>query len=167
MKPASGRVLIADDEPHVRELLRDFLAAQGYEATTVATGAEALAAVPTLQPDAILVDMLMPGLCGSDVLDALHRADITVPVILISGHQVAVREGFFVSFTTPASPIPSTRAGRRGSKQTPSTACGRRLAARHTRGESKRTSCLHQIERGRTVLLGFSAALFDVALANL
>jgi CheY-like chemotaxis protein len=38
MKVAASRVLIADDEPHVRELLRDFLAGQGYEVTTVATG---------------------------------------------------------------------------------------------------------------------------------
>jgi CheY-like chemotaxis protein len=95
MKPASGRILIAEDEPHVRELLRDFLAGQGYEVTTVATGAEALGAVATFQPDTILVDMLMPGLSGTDVLDALRRAGVTVPVILISGHHVAVREGFF------------------------------------------------------------------------
>ena len=95
MKLTSGRVLIADDEPYVRELLRDFLAGQGYEVTAVATGAEALDAVPTFQPDVILVDMLMPGLSGTDVLDALRQAGVTVPVILISGHQVTVREGFF------------------------------------------------------------------------
>ena len=60
MKPASGRVLIADDEPHVRELLRDFLTGQGYEVATAATGDED--AVPTFRPDVILVDRLMPGL---------------------------------------------------------------------------------------------------------
>ena len=95
MKPAAGRVLIADDEPHVRELLRDFLVGQGYEVTAVATGAQALDAVPTFQPDVILVDMLMPGLPGRDVLDALRRAGVTVPVILISGNPDIVGEGFF------------------------------------------------------------------------
>src|SRR6266705_3206925 len=95
MKPASGRVLIADDERHVRELLRDFLAGQGYEVTAVATGGEALAAVPTFQPDVILLDMLMPGLSGRDVLGSLRRAGVTVPVILISGNPVLVGEGFF------------------------------------------------------------------------
>src|SRR6266705_4502251 len=95
MKPASGRVLIADDEPHVRELLHDFLRGEGYEVATVATGGQALDAQPTFQPDVILVDMLMPGLSGTDVLNALRRAGVTVPVILISGHQVTVREGFF------------------------------------------------------------------------
>jgi CheY-like chemotaxis protein len=50
MKPGSGRVLIADDEPHVRELLRDFLVGQGYELTAVATGAQALDAVRPSDP---------------------------------------------------------------------------------------------------------------------
>lgn len=95
MKPGSGCVLIADDDPHVRELLRDFLAGQGYEVATAATGDEALDAVPTFRPDVILVDRLMPGLSGTGVLDALRRAGVTVPVILMSGHHAAVPEGFF------------------------------------------------------------------------
>jgi len=95
MAPASGRVLIADDEPPLLELLDIFLTGQGYEVATVATGAQVLDAVPTFQPDVILVDMRMPGLSGTDVLDALRRAGVTVPVILISGHQITVREGFF------------------------------------------------------------------------
>jgi CheY-like chemotaxis protein len=57
MKPASGRVLIADDEARIREVLHDFLTAQGYDVATVATGAQALDAVPTFQPDVIVVDM--------------------------------------------------------------------------------------------------------------
>jgi CheY-like chemotaxis protein len=76
MKPAPGRVLIADDEPHVRELLRDFLAREGYEVTTAGTGAQALDAVPTFQPDVLLVDMRMPGLSGRDVLDSLRRTGV-------------------------------------------------------------------------------------------
>ena len=95
MKPAPGRVLIADDEPHVREMLRDFLGGRGYEVATAATGGQALDAVPTFQPDVILIDMLMPDLSGTDVLAALRRAGVTVPVILMSGHQAAAREGFF------------------------------------------------------------------------
>jgi two-component system OmpR family response regulator len=95
MKPASGRVLIADDEPHIREMLRDFLGGEGYVVTTAATGGQALNVVPTFQPDVILIDMLMPDLSGADVLDALHRAGATVPVILMSGHQATVGKGFF------------------------------------------------------------------------
>jgi CheY-like chemotaxis protein len=95
MKPPAGLVLIADDEPHIRELLRDFLTGEGYAVVAVASGAEALEAVPTFQPDVILLDMLMPGLSGRDVFDALRRAGVTVPVILISGTPRIVEEGFF------------------------------------------------------------------------
>jgi CheY-like chemotaxis protein len=94
-------VLIADDEPHVRELLRDFLTGQGYDVATVATGAETLDTVPTFQPDVIVVDMLMPGLSGSEVLDALRRGGVTVPVILTSGHQATKRDGFFRVLSKP------------------------------------------------------------------
>jgi len=101
MKSASGRVLIADDDPPLLELLQDFLTGQGYEVAAVATGAQVLDAVPTFQPDVIVVDMVLPDLSGTDVLAALRRAGLTVPVILISGHQIIVREGFFGVFRKP------------------------------------------------------------------
>ena len=95
MTPASGRVLIADDEPLILELLRDFLIGEGYDVATATTGAQVLDAVPTFQPDVIVVDMVMPGLSGRDVLDALRRVGVTVPVILISGNSHIVGDGFF------------------------------------------------------------------------
>jgi CheY-like chemotaxis protein len=67
----------------------------------VASGAEALEAVPTFQPDVILVDMVMPGPTGRDVFEALRRAGVTVPVILISGTQRIVEEGFFRVLKNP------------------------------------------------------------------
>jgi DNA-binding NtrC family response regulator len=95
MKPASGRVLIADDGPKIREWLRDFLTSQGYEVAAVATGAQLLDAVPTFQPHVIVLDMVLPDQSGTDVLAALRRGGLTMPVILISGHEITVREGFF------------------------------------------------------------------------
>ena len=101
MKPPRARVLIADDEAHVRELLRHFLTREGYLVSTVEDGREALDTVPTFQPEVILVDMIMPGLAGTDVLIALRRAGVTVPVILISAYDVAVGEGFFRVLSKP------------------------------------------------------------------
>jgi DNA-binding NtrC family response regulator len=101
MTTASGRVLIADDGPQIREWLRDFLTSQGYEVAAVATGAQLLDAVPTFQPDVIVVDMVMPGFSGTDVLAALRRGGLTMPVILISGHEITVREGFFGVLSKP------------------------------------------------------------------
>jgi FixJ family two-component response regulator len=94
-KLASGRVLIADDGPQIREWLRDFLTSQGYEIAAVATGAQLLDAVPTFQPGVIVLDMVLPDQTGSDVLAALRRGGLTMPVILISGHEITAREGFF------------------------------------------------------------------------
>jgi DNA-binding NtrC family response regulator len=94
-KLASGRVLIADDGPQIREWLRDSLTGEGYEVVTVATGAQALETVPTFHPDVIVLDMVLPDLSGTDVLAALRRGGLTMPVILISGHEITVREGFF------------------------------------------------------------------------
>lgn len=97
----SPRILIADDDPDLLELLRDFLIGQGYEVAAVTTGAEVLDAVPAIRPEVIVVDMVLPDLTGADVLAALRRAGLTMPVILISGHQIVVREGFFGAFRKP------------------------------------------------------------------
>jgi CheY-like chemotaxis protein len=101
MSPVSGRVLVVDDEVHVRRVLRDFLTTVGDEVATAASGTEALELVPTFQPDVVLVDMVMPGLSGVEVLDALRRAGVTVPVILISGHMIRMPEGFFAMLRKP------------------------------------------------------------------
>jgi DNA-binding response OmpR family regulator len=90
-----ARVLIADDDHTVLQLLHEFLIAQGYEVATVATGHEVLDALPRFQPDVIIVDLLMPALSGTDVLAAVRQAGLTVPVILVSGGLTVEPEGFF------------------------------------------------------------------------
>jgi DNA-binding NtrC family response regulator len=96
-----ARVLVADDVPDVLRLLRDCLTEHGYEVQTVSTGAEAIEAMPTFRPDVVLLDMKMPGLSGMKVLDALRRAGLMVPVILISGQPPRAREGFFATIKKP------------------------------------------------------------------
>ena len=91
---ASGRVLIVDDEPLVCEMLRNFLT-RSHEVATAAGGTDALRIVPIFQPDVILTDMTMPGMSGADLLDALRRAGVTVPVILMSGQPILTSDGFF------------------------------------------------------------------------
>ena len=101
MSSQPARVLVADDEHHVREFLRDLLTSEGYEVEVFATGAQLIDAVPTFHPGAVVVDMMMPGLSGTDVLAALRRAAVTVPVILISGHRINEPEGFFAFVKKP------------------------------------------------------------------
>ena len=96
-----SRVLVVDDEPYIREVLRDFLTRVGDEVATAETGAVALAVVPTFQPDVILLDMVMPGMSGTDVLEALRQAGSTVPVIVISGQPISPPEGVFAFLRKP------------------------------------------------------------------
>ena len=96
-----ARLLIADDEAQVREVLRHFLTREGYLVSAVEDGRGVLDTVSTFQPDVIVVDMVMPGLTGADVLTALRRAGVTVPIILISAYDIVVREGFFAALTKP------------------------------------------------------------------
>jgi CheY-like chemotaxis protein len=74
---------------------------EGYEVVVFATGAQLLEAVPTFHPDVIVVDMMMPGLSGTDVLAALRRAGLAVPVILISAHPITEPEGFLAFIKKP------------------------------------------------------------------
>jgi CheY-like chemotaxis protein len=76
-------------------------AAFGLDLAIAATGDHALEVVPTFQPDVIIVDMLMPGLSGADVLHALRDGGFTMPVILVSGTPRRAGEGFFHVLTKP------------------------------------------------------------------
>ena len=80
-----GRVLVVDDERHVRGLLRDLVEHLGYGASTAASGELAIAAMATEQPNVVLIDLIMPGMSGLEVLAHLRQHYPTVPAILISG----------------------------------------------------------------------------------
>jgi len=80
------RILIADDNADMREYLRRLLAPSGYEVEAVADGLSALGAARQRKPELVLADVMMPGLDGFGLLQAL-RADPTlggVPVIMLS-----------------------------------------------------------------------------------
>ena len=62
-----GRVLVVDDERHVRGLLRDLVEHLGYDASTAASGELAIAAMATEQPNVVLIDLIMPGILGLEV----------------------------------------------------------------------------------------------------
>jgi two-component system, OmpR family, KDP operon response regulator KdpE len=61
---SSGRVLIVDDEPQIRRVMRTALGANGYEPYEARTGEEALEVLREFNPDVILLDMNMPGMGG-------------------------------------------------------------------------------------------------------
>jgi two-component system nitrogen regulation response regulator NtrX len=81
-----SRVLVIDDEAAIRDSLRMTLEYEGYEFLGAATGQEGLALADREAPDVVLLDVKMPGMDGLEVLDRLHAAHETLPVIVVSGH---------------------------------------------------------------------------------
>jgi DNA-binding response OmpR family regulator len=77
------RVLVVDDDDSVRGVMRRGLEAQGFVVDEAPDGAAALQIVPETRPDVVLLDLLMPGPDGFDVLVQLHA--LGTPVIVITG----------------------------------------------------------------------------------
>jgi two-component system, OmpR family, KDP operon response regulator KdpE len=79
-----GRVLVVEDEPALLRALQINLRARGYEVTTSSAGQDALVEAARRPPDAVLLDLGLPDLDGTDVIREL-RTWTAVPVIVLSG----------------------------------------------------------------------------------
>ena len=78
-------ILVVDDEAAVRDALRRALRLEGYEVELAADGAEALQRLADgAQPDALLLDVLMPGVDGLEVCRSLRRAGSRLPVLMLT-----------------------------------------------------------------------------------
>jgi two-component system phosphate regulon response regulator PhoB len=83
------RILVVDDEPDITALVAYHLAKAGYRVTTSSNGADALRAASEQRPDVIVLDLMLPGLSGLDVLQALRKQEATrdVGVILLTARR--------------------------------------------------------------------------------
>ena len=79
------RVLIAEDDPDTLVILRINLNAAGIEPMLAQDGHTALERIESEAPDALLLDVLLPGIDGWQVLERLHAKGDPVPVIVCSG----------------------------------------------------------------------------------
>ena len=77
------RVLIADDENEIRQLLHLYLEKDGYEVVEAADGIKALEILENSKVDMVLLDVMMPGLSGYQVIQKI-RKESNIPVIMIS-----------------------------------------------------------------------------------
>ena len=80
------RVLIVDDEPGIRDALRQVLEYEGYDVATAASGGEALTLYEDLQPHVVFLDVKMAGLDGLETLSRIKQIDPGAIVVMISGH---------------------------------------------------------------------------------
>jgi DNA-binding response OmpR family regulator len=96
----SKKVLIADDEPNILISLEYLMKREGWQVSVARDGIEALAAIQTLQPDLVLLDVMMPGKSGFEVCQAV-RADETlagVKILMLTakGRDTDVAQGLGV-----------------------------------------------------------------------
>lgn len=89
-RPVQGRpyVLVVDDAPEMRSLLRDVLEPRGYDVATAASSGSALRLMASRVPDLVITDLMMPGMSGISLRShMLRRAELApVPVIVLSAY---------------------------------------------------------------------------------
>jgi two-component system OmpR family response regulator len=81
--PSRRKILVVDDDPHIREVVRFALTKEGFETTEAGDGTEALERFERERPDLIVLDILMPEMDGTDVCRAVRERS-RVPIIFLS-----------------------------------------------------------------------------------
>jgi two-component system, OmpR family, response regulator MprA len=84
---AQVRILVVDDDPGVRNALDRALRLDGYEATAVADGEAALASLALTPPDAVILDLGLPGLDGLEVCRRMRTAGDDTPVLMLTARD--------------------------------------------------------------------------------
>src|SRR4051794_11669779 len=84
---AGASLLLVDDDAPIRRMLERTLAAEGYEVVAAADGGAALAAVERSLPDAIVLDLSMPGVDGLAVTRRLRAKGLQVPILLLTARD--------------------------------------------------------------------------------
>jgi two-component system, NtrC family, response regulator AtoC len=107
MSEPAATILVADDDRTIRQNLIKLLKAEGYRSIEASDGEEALARISAESPDAVLLDLKMPGRGGLDVLEELGPALADLPVIVVTafgGSSAAIeamRRGAYDYLTKP------------------------------------------------------------------
>lgn len=107
MSPVGSHILIVDDDADLLKLLAMRLQAAGYKVASASSGEAALAQVAAAKPSLVITDLRMGNMDGLSLFDALHKADPSLPVIILTAHGSipdaveATRRGVFGFLTKP------------------------------------------------------------------
>jgi two-component system response regulator AtoC len=100
-------VLVVDDEPLQREILKTILDGEGYETYTASSGEEALKIAKKFQPDVILTDLRMEGMDGIELIESVSKEAFEPSMIIMTAHGTitsaveAMKKGAFDYLTKP------------------------------------------------------------------
>ena len=86
-----GTILVVEDEPDLMLTFRIVLQTAGYVVIKASTGEDALSAIETVVPDAVILDLRLPGIDGWQVLAAIRRVDLfrNTPIVIASANAEA------------------------------------------------------------------------------
>lgn len=79
------RILIVDDEPAAAQVLADGVRLQGHVPTVAGSGLEGLAAIDAEVPEAVFLDLVMPGLSGINFLREVRQRYPVLPIVVVTG----------------------------------------------------------------------------------
>jgi len=88
-----ARVLVIDDDPHVRDLVEDALCQAGHTVALTRDGREGLRALHEGEFDLVITDIFMPDMEGIELIRWLRKEGLTVPVVAMSGGGIIAAEG--------------------------------------------------------------------------
>ena len=91
---ALKRVLVVDDDPDIVDYLGFFLEDEGYEVSSANRSSSALTALDEFEPDAVIVDVVLPGRSGLDLLVHIRQNErwSEVPIIVLTGNDAIVQD---------------------------------------------------------------------------
>jgi DNA-binding response OmpR family regulator len=166
--PGKPRIVVADDEVHIRDVVRGYLEAEGFEVLLATDGIEALRLAREQHPDLVVLDVTMPGLDGVEVLRQLRTtSDVYVIMLTARAEEVDKIVGLSVGaddyMTKPFSPrelVARVKAVLRRGRGAPNAANSEVLAFEDLTIDVAR----REITRGDTPV-ELSALEFDLLVA--
>lgn len=110
MNSSNDNILVVDDDPDIREILKDRLESLGYRVSTAACGKEGLEILEKEYPQLILLDIEMPALSGIEVLKEIRKKELEITVVMITAYGTieraveAMKEGAYDFLPKPFEP---------------------------------------------------------------
>jgi DNA-binding NtrC family response regulator len=110
MKSFSENILVVDDDPDIREVLKDRLESLGYRVLVAASGAEGLELLEKQNPQIVLLDIEMPAMSGLETLKEIRKRELDITVVMITAYGTieraveAMKEGAYDFIPKPFEP---------------------------------------------------------------
>ena len=87
------RIMVVDDNPEMLRIVSRILELEGYSVAAASSGSRALALLDEQEPDLVILDIMMPGLSGFQIVDLIRQRGSIPVIILATGYEVTTLDG--------------------------------------------------------------------------